>query len=446
MNYEEAIAYIKETAAFGTNLGLDNIRSLMSLLDNPQEKLKFIHIAGTNGKGSVAAYILSVLEQAGLRTGFYTSPELYRFSERIRINEEEISKDDIAKYVNKVHSAAEYMTAHNMGSPSEFELVLAMAFCYFLDKKVDIVVLEVGLGGRLDATNVIRSSILSVITKISFDHMQYLGNTLSEIASEKAAIIKEHGTVIVYPSDEEITEIYRKICRKKKARFYEAALPSSRSMMTGEKGSFCSGQEFTLYGKNYITGMIGAYETENAALAIQAMWLIKNSPEMKDYIITDENIYEGIRDAFWPGRFEIMSDDPLIILDGAHNEDGAKALASSIKEYLMGRRIVLCIGILKDKQYDKMLAELLPFAETVIACKVPNPRSLKADDLSDMIRRGEPGIRIETAENPEQALAEIKKLQSDTAAIIICGSLYLVGPMRELIIKDKLKIRTKSSS
>ena len=187
MTYKEAMTYIRNTAAFGTKLGLDNIRALMSLLGDPQEKLKIIHIAGTNGKGSVAAYLLSVLRHAGYRVGSYTSPELFRFSERIKTGDEEISEDDIALYATKVRAAADHMKENNMGDPSEFELVLAMAFCFFLDRNVDIVILETGLGGRLDATNVISHSVLSVITKISFDHMQYLGDTLPKIAAEKAA-------------------------------------------------------------------------------------------------------------------------------------------------------------------------------------------------------------------------------------------------------------------
>ena len=425
MNYDEAVKYIKDTAAFGSKLGLDNIRTLMSLLGDPQEKLRCIHIAGTNGKGSVAAYMLSVLVKAGYRTGFYTSPELMRFSERIRINEEEISEADIACYATKVRDKAEYMRPHAMGDPTEFELVLAMAFCYFLDNKVDAVILEVGLGGRLDATNVISSSLLSVITKISFDHMQYLGNTLREIAYEKASIIKPGGRVIVYPGNKDVMTVYEEMCRDKGASLFTAVLPSERRALSPALASDKTGQQFILKGESYTTKMAGTYEADNAALAIQALKLLP-------FDMTEDFIHEGINDAVWPGRFEILSKTPLIIADGAHNEDGARALAATLKEYFGDGKVTLCLGILRDKEYEKMLRLLLPLSDRVIVCEVPNPRTLKAEELARIIRQETEEPELIIAHTPGEAFEEIKKLQYDTAAII-CGSLYLAGPMRELI-------------
>ena len=302
MTYDEAVRYIRETAAFGTRLGLDNITALMSLLGNPQDRLKIIHIAGTNGKGSVAACLLSILETSGYRTGFYTSPELVRFSERIRIGQEEIRENDTAFYATKVREAAEYMAENDMGNPSEFELVLAMAFCYFSDRAVDAVILETGLGGRLDATNVISSSLLSVITKISFDHMQYLGDTLPLIAGEN---------------------VFEGECRNKNAELITAELPEA------SEASLSEGQTFILKGVTYRTVMRGLYETDNAALAIQAAELLR-----KDLpFISESSISLGIEKAVWPGRFEILEKDPFIIADGAHNADGAKALAESLERY-----------------------------------------------------------------------------------------------------------------
>lgn len=435
MNYTEAIEYIRATAAFGSKLGLDNIRTLMSLLGDPQEKLRFIHIAGTNGKGSVAAYILSIMEQAGYRTGLYSSPELYRFSERIRINEKEISDDDVAHYATVVRAKAEYMISHDLGSPSEFELVLAMAFLYFLDQAVDMVILEVGLGGRLDATNVISRSLLSVITRISFDHMQYLGNSLPQIAYEKASIIKKDGVVIVYPAGKEITDVYKKMCRLQNARLYIAKLPSEIGTdNTGASLSPGSRRRFVLDNKTFSTGMLASYEADNASLAIQAAELLRKDPEKYGLSISYENIHDGIERASWPGRFEVLSYEPLIIADGAHNEDGAEALAKSLEEYFGQTKLTLCTGILRDKQYDKMLAALLPFADRVIACEIPNSRTLKAEELSDAISRISKDTEIIISKKPEDAYQIIKELQYDTAAVIICGSLYLAGPMRELIL------------
>lgn len=434
MNHNEAIKYIEDTAAFGTRLGLENISRLMSLLGDPQEKLQIIHIAGTNGKGSVAAYILSVLEEAGLETGFYTSPSLTDFSERIRINEEEISDDDVAYYATKVRTCAEEMEKNGSGSPSEFEIVLAMAFCYFLDRKVDIVILETGLGGRLDATNVIKRSLLTIITKISYDHMQYLGDTLPQIAYEKAAIIKPSGRVLVYPADKDVEEVIRKQCNEKKADLYIAELPSERRITEQDLSSGRTGQEFILSGETYSTLMAAAYEADNAALAVQAVRLLRDKTGDKYFEISDKSIYEGIKKTRWPGRFEILSSDPVIIVDGAHNEDGAAALAETIKVYFKDKRITLCIGILKDKQYEKMLRILLPLAEKVIACRVPNPRSLETAELKDIISRLTEQTEILTADSPEKAVEIIEKLQYKTAAVVICGSLYLAGPVRKMIL------------
>lgn len=425
MTYDEAVRYIRETAAFGTRLGLDNITALMSLLGNPQDRLKIIHIAGTNGKGSVAACLLSILETSGYRTGFYTSPELVRFSERIRIGQEEIRENDTAFYATKVREAAEYMSEHAMGSPSEFELVLAMAFCYFSDRAVDAVILETGLGGRLDATNVISSSLLSVITKISFDHMQYLGDTLPLIAGEKAAIIKPGGRVLVYPAEKDIMDVFEGECRNKNAELITAELPEA------SEASLSEGQTFILKGVTYRTVMRGLYETDNASLAIQAAGLLR-----KDLpFISESSISLGIEKAVWPGRFEILEKDPFIIADGAHNADGAKALAESLERYFGNKRLTFCMGILRDKQYREMLSLLLPFAAKVIACKVDNPRSLSAGELTEAIEAVSPGIDIIPAAGTEEACVAIKKLRHETAATVICGSLYLVGPMREEILK-----------
>ncbi len=439
MTYKEAMEYIRETAAFGSKLGLDNIRTLMNLLGDPQEELTIIHIAGTNGKGSVSAYILSIMEQAGYRMGFYTSPELSRFSERIRINEEEISDEAVAYYATMVRNQAEYMREHCLGSPSEFELVLAMAFCFFKDKGVDGVILEVGLGGRLDATNVISRSALTVITKIGFDHMQYLGDTLELIASEKAAIIKPCGRVIVYPGKQEVMEVYEKRCAEQKAELYIAGLPSKRKVLRGSPPSRITGQEFVLSGRRYITAMAGTYEAYNAALAIQAIHLLRKirCGGKEVFGISDECIYEGVRLAKWPGRFEILSFEPMIIVDGAHNEDGAEALAETVRECFGSRKFILCTGILRDKQYEKMLSYLLPLSERVIVCEVPNPRSLGADELAQVIHGMQASNEIIVSDSPENAYETIKKLQHGSdAAVLICGSLYLVGPMREIILKS----------
>ncbi len=426
MNYTEAIGYIRETAAFGSKLGLDNIKILMSLLNDPQDKLRIIHIAGTNGKGSVVAFLSSVLEKSGYRAGIYTSPELSRFTERIRINRDEISEQDVAYYATKVRTAAEYMDENGLGCPTEFEIVMAMAFCYFADRGADPVILEVGMGGRLDATNVIKRSVLSVITKISYDHMQYLGESLPEIAREKAGIIKEGGQVLVYPADNDVMKVYKEICSEKKASLYTSSLPEA--MEDGNK-EIHGLQSFWLDNEKYLIRMAGVYEKENAALAVNALKLL--SAVLPN--VNDKTTKEGIKEAIWPGRFEILKDDPLIIADGAHNVDGAEGLSESLERYFGKDKVCLCMGILKDKQYEKMLRFLLPHASSVIICEVPNPRSLKVSELKNSINRICPEIDTITTSSLPEAAELIKKPQPEAVANIICGSLYLVGPMRDLI-------------
>ncbi len=424
MTYEEAEKYIRDTAAFGSKLGLDNIRLLMALLGNPQDQMNIIHIAGTNGKGSVAAYLMSVLKTSGYRVGLYTSPELFRFSERIRIGDDEISHEDIALYASVVKEQADRMIREDMGTPTEFELVLAMALCYFRDKGTDAVILEVGLGGRLDATNVIDRSELSVITGISYDHMQYLGNTLEEIAAEKAAIIKQGGRVIVWPASDSIMQVYRDICKAMDATLHVADRPTVVS------SSLESGQKFSICGREQTTRMAGLYETDNASLAIQAADILKDRFDR----INEKTITDGIAEAVWPGRFEILRRSPLVIADGAHNADGAGALAECIRTYFGEKKVRFCMGILRDKQYRRMLEILLPYASSVVAVEVPNPRSLKAAELKDEIRSIREDLEVWTADSVGDAVERIKKPQPEAVADIICGSLYLVGPLRAVIL------------
>ena len=431
MNYTQAMEYIRQTAVFGSKLGLENITLLMKLLGDPQEGMNFVHIAGTNGKGSVAAYICDVLQKAGYRTGFYTSPALSRFSQRIRLDGEEIPEDDIAFYATKVREKAECMSANSLGDPTEFELVMAMAFCWFRDRGADVVVLEVGMGGRLDATNVISDPKLCIITKVSYDHMQYLGDTLPEIAGEKAGIIKQGSRVLAYPQEQDVWDVYEKVCREKEADLHRAILP------TDIRGSMEEGLSFTLGGREYVTSMRGIYETENAAVAIQACTLLESEFPR----ITDEIIRSGIASTCWEGRFEVLSKDPLIIADGAHNADGAAALAGSLGFYFPGKKVELFMGILEDKEYDRMLEHLLPLASKVTVCTVPSPRTLEAQELRGIIEKAAPELPVCEADDLREAAKDMIKPRPEAGVCVICGSLYLVGPMRELILKEKASLR-----
>jgi len=423
MNYEEARKYIEGVAAFGSKLGLDNITNLCRLLEDPQKRLKFVHVAGTNGKGSTVAYISSILINAGFKTGIYTSPFVERFSERIRINDEEISGEDFARHATRVRETAERMIAEGIGAPTEFELICAIAFLYFAENNCDICVLEVGMGGRLDATNVIDPPLLCCITPISYDHMEYLGDTPEKIAFEKAGIIKKGTNVLIYPQTPGVEKVFEEVCRERGAVFHKCVLPE------GIKSSGIDGLEFEYGEKVYETGLLGSYQINNAAMAISGARLLRS----RGLKISEENIYEGIKAAVWHARFELLRKDPCVFIDGSHNVQGMETLAESIRLYFGEKKIILMIGILKDKEYGKMLDIILPFAKKVFTVTVPSPRALSAQELAEEAKK-RTEAEVRSVEDPEEALEETLKEAADSDVICACGSLYYVGIIRKALI------------
>ena len=422
MNYEEARKYIDSIAAFGSKLGLDNITTLMKLLGDPQKKLKFVHVAGTNGKGSTVAYLSSILIRAGFRTGIYTSPFVENFSERIRINDEEISEEEFAFHATRVRQTAEKMIKEGLGSPTEFELICAIAFLYFAEKNCEICVLEVGMGGRLDATNVIDQPLLCIITPISFDHMEYLGDTLEKIAYEKAGIIKDDTTVLTYPQTKGVEEVLEDECRKHLSRLIRCTLPEEI------KKADINGIEFEYEGTLFKTRILGIYQINNAAMAITAAKLLRD----EGLDISDEDIIAGIDKALWKARFEILRKDPFVIIDGSHNLQGMETLSESLKLYFGDKKIIFIIGILKDKEYGKMLDRIMPLASRVFTVTVPSPRTLTADELAfEASKRTD--VKVTNIEDPAQALKEALKEAADSDVICACGSLYFVGIIRRLV-------------
>ncbi len=434
MNYEDARKYIDSIAKFGSKLGLDNIRNLMRRLGDPQKKLRFIHIAGTNGKGSTVAFINSILIKAGYWTGMYTSPFVERFSERIRVDDTEISEEDFAALATCVREEAEKMKEDGEGAPTEFELICAIAFLYFCEKKCDICILEVGLGGRLDATNVIDDPLLCIITSISYDHMDILGDTLEKIAYEKAGIIKEGSRVLIYPQTDGVKKVISDVCEKRGAVLNMAEMPS-KLIRAG-----LDGVEFVLGGDSYRIKLLGDYQINNAALAISAIRLLEN----RGIDISEDDIREGLKNTRWPARFEVLRQDPCVIIDGSHNVQGMEKLSSSLKLYFGDRKIVLIVGILRDKEYGRMLDVILPHAKKVYTVTVPSPRTLTAAELLCEVRR-RTNIDACSVEDPVRACKMALKEAGDTDVICACGSLYYVGLIRKTLLSDDYKFSSTAA-
>ncbi|MCR5651593.1 MAG: bifunctional folylpolyglutamate synthase/dihydrofolate synthase [Lachnospiraceae bacterium] len=419
MNYEDARRYIDSIARFGSKLGLENIENLMKDLGDPQKKMRFVHVAGTNGKGSTVAFLSQILISSGYRTGMYTSPFVERFSERIRVDGEEIGEEDFARLATKVKEAAVRMKEEGKGEPTEFEVITAIAFLYFFEKKCDICVLEVGLGGRLDATNVIKEPLLCMITPISYDHTDILGDTLEKIAFEKAGIIKKDSTVLVYPQENGVMEVIEGVCRERKADLFVCPLPD------GPSKSGINGVDFELEGIKYSISLLGDYQINNASMAVKAAQILRD----KGFDIKPDQVKEGLFKAGWPARFEMIRREPRVVIDGSHNVQGMLRLSSSLRLYFQDTPVIFIIGILKDKDYGKMLDEILPLAKEVYTVTVPSGRSLSADELLSEVKKRS-GVPAKAVPDPVSAYKEALKKAEASDVICACGSLYYVGLIR----------------
>lgn len=421
MTYDEAIAYIHGTLKFGSKLGLHNIGTLLGLMGDPQKKLRFVHVAGTNGKGSTTAFIANILMEAGYRTGIYTSPFIQRFTERIRVGNEEITRDELAEITAFVRTNVDRMLAMGENHPTEFEIVTAVAFEYYYRRECDIVVLEVGLGGRFDSTNIIDTPELAVITTISYDHTDRLGKTIPEIAFEKAGIIKPGGDVVIYGQGREACQVFEKACAERGARLY-------RTDFSGvERHEFgIDGQVFSFNGYNRLKiGLLGSHQINNAAVAIKAAEILR----LRGYKITEGAIRRGLENTKWPGRLEVLQRDPVFLIDGAHNPEGAMVLRKALDEYFPGRPVTLIMGVLGDKDYTTMMEAVLPAARRLIAVTSNSPRALPAKDLARAAASYCNNIQIsDTIENAVRT-----SLESTEPGEVICafGSLYYIGAVRD---------------
>ena len=419
MTYEEALEYIAATNWRGSKLGLERITQLCALLGDPQKDLKFIHVAGTNGKGSVCAFLSSILYKAGYKVGLFTSPYIEVFNERMQINGKNISDEELAAVTEYVRPFADSME----DLPTEFELNTAIAFEYFKRNSCDIVVLEAGMGGELDSTNVIDPPVLAVIMHIALDHTEELGDTIEKIAKTKAGIIKPGSSVVLYKQDEAVHEIIREKCSGAGASLYISEPESIELMDIDIDRQVFRAKDF---GPLAIP-LIGSYQLENAAAALKAVQVLRQL----GWHITTSNVADGLENTAWPGRFEVIKRKPIFIVDGGHNVDGIRATAKSLKAVFKEEKLILIFGVMADKNYDEMLDIILPFAKEVCCVAPNNERALAADKLAEVIEsKGVSACPYESI--PEAADAAFERSKKVTPVCAI-GSLYMIGDIKKYI-------------
>ncbi|QUH24471.1 bifunctional folylpolyglutamate synthase/dihydrofolate synthase [Serpentinicella alkaliphila] len=429
MDYIEAIEFIKNTMKFGSKLGLDNMNKLLNLLDSPQDKLNIIHVAGTNGKGSTCAFIQSILKESGFRVGLYTSPSIDGFTGRIKINDSNIRGDRFADVANKVKDKIKIMLSEGMDHPTEFEIITAMALLYYYEENVDFVVLEVGLGGRLDATNIVKNPLLSVITPIGYDHMDYLGDTLGKIAFEKAGIVKENNFVVTANQENEALEVINEVAKEKDSKVYTVDLSSLDIHISELNDQLFSIKIFDQKYCNMNIKLNGVHQIENACLALTAIEVLKDQRNIR---IDKESIYKGLLNTKWPGRFEVISENPYTIIDGAHNVHAAIRLKETIEKVIPGKSIILVIGMLGDKDVDGVLDLLIPLSKEIVIAEPSNSRALSIIELESKIKRI--SLNTHTSSNVEEALNIAHSLAKKGDVILVAGSLYLIENVRRILV------------
>ena len=489
----DAIEYINTPRWLTSRLGLERIRELLDRLGRPQDRLKFVHVAGTNGKGSTCAFTASILAETGFKTGLFTSPYVEAFHERIRVNGRNISDEDLTAATLRVRECAEAMEAEGGEHPTEFELMTAVALVHFAHVDCDIVVLEVGLGGRLDSTNVIAAPEVAAIVSIALDHTNLLGNTLAEIAHEKAGIVKKGSAVVSWPQEPSAMEVVEDAARRAGDKLVVpdfsllsvgkvtrgAALLTRGTALEHEGHAPCSDsprcaaelraehavptqklqasssidahqtlmlqvegtlpmRQFSYRGREYATRLLGSYQPSNAAMAIE----IAGALSERGWEIPDEAIARGIAETRWPARFEVLDQPagmPTVVIDGGHNSQGAGVLVDSLRDVFPDKRPVFLVGILADKDYRSMLRAVAPLASAFVCVTPPNPRALDAADLAEAIREtcGELGARatIEVAGDFDDAASAARKIAGSEGLICAFGSLYSIADVKAAFLR-----------
>lgn len=448
MTKEECMIFIDNAVMFGSKLGLDRITNLMELLGNPQDELKYVHVAGTNGKGSTVSYTSSVLIEAGYKVGIFTSPYLQRFTERIKIGEKingeavitELKEEDLIETAQKCKLATEKLMKKEDEHPTFFEILTAMAFLHFRNEKCDIVVLEVGLGGTLDSTNIIKNTLISVITAIDKDHTRILGDTIEEIAENKAGIIKDNIKVVSYPQKVEAEKVIEKICIERNSSLYKVCENDVEIMKSTAEHQIFNYKDY----KNLEITILGNYQCVNASVAVTACKLLNEC----GFRVNDEDILNGLRKTKWTGRMEILQDEPVFLIDVAHNPHGAAAFYSNIKELFKGKTFIFLVGVLADKDYEAMFAPFVSLENMGFVTTTPDSgramngcelktiieklggKATYAEEISDMVQKSFDMVKLAKEE---------KKIETEKD-IVICafGSMYFVGKIRDYFEQNNL--------
>lgn len=424
MNYQETMEFIGRANKFGSVLGLDNIRELLNRLGNPQDRLKIVHIAGTNGKGSTLAFLASVFKEQGYEAGRYVSPASFCYEEKFRINDEIITKEDLCFYMEKIKVTAEEMVRDGKEHPTVFEMETALSFLYFLDRKVDVVLLETGLGGRLDATNVVKYPLCTVIASIGYDHTQYLGSTIEEIAGEKAGILKEGCPAVSYENVAQANIVIQKAAEEKHVpvTFTETRRLAilSEDLDGAEFSYICAdGTEY----RNMKISLLGEHQIYNAALALETIQILK-----KSYVFLLDSIRKGFKNARWAGRLQRISAVPAVFCDGAHNPDGAKKLLQFLQKNFTNKKIIYIMGVLSDKDYPKMLEIMSPMSDEIYTVTPESDRALPAGTLADAAR---PFYRnVTEGGNLGECYQKVKKECGQDDVIIVFGTLSFLKELR----------------
>jgi len=425
MDYKQAIGWVSSFQKHGMKLGLERIIKICHGLGNPQEKFKTIHVAGTNGKGSVCRFIASILSQNSYNVGIYTSPHLQRFTERIIVNGSEINEEEIIDLVKKIRPIVEKLIKTN-DTPTYFEIVTAMAFLYFKKKKVDYAVIEVGLGGRFDATNIIKP-ILCIITNISLEHENVLGKKISDIAFEKAGIIKKNIPVVTYAEGASLNTI------KKVADENKSVLTVVTNDFFEKKSGGINWQNIKVFGslKEYdlTIQMAGGFQAKNLALSIIAIEIL----QMNGVYISDESIKKGVKNTIFPGRMEIISSKPLLMLDGAHNIEGIKELIATIKKDFIYNRVIVIFAALKDKNIKEMLSFIITISDILIITKSDNSRACAPEEIFKFLEKQKNNTEIIIKEKIADAIDHAKNIAQENDLILVTGSLFTVGNARDVL-------------
>ena len=428
MKYEEAMKYITEVGNFGSNYGLERTYKLLEHLGNPERDLKLIHIAGTNGKGSTTSMITEILMGEGYKVGMYTSPFIEEFEERIQINRNNIPKESLAILMDEIKVAVDKVIEAGYNHPTEFEIITVLMLLYFKKENIDFGVIEVGLGGTLDSTNVIKP-IIQVITSISFDHTNLLGNTLEKIAREKAGIIKKGIPTVIYPQQEEVLKVIKNKCFEMDSELYIA---NNENLKFENIVNLDKPYQLLKYNNeiDILLPLLGEHQIINLSVAMQAIEVLNN----KNIIdISIANIVKSIKNVSWKGRLEVLSNNPYVVIDGAHNIQGIKTLSRNIKKYFKYENLYLILGILVDKDVEEMIKIITPMAKKVYSVTPNSIRGELAESLKDEVSKFNKNCKA--FDKYEEAYLEALNDASEKDLILASGSLYMIGDMRKIIRK-----------